>query len=97
MFELSSLRFSVESYIHSVSAMVADVEAAHAALNRCQIPDWKGQAKRRYDAARDEASQTMYRTQQSLHDLLACASAALRAIEDQHVRQVSGLDLTGVR
>ena len=97
MFELSSLRFSVESYIHSVSVMVADVEAAHAAVNRCQILDWKGQVKRRYDAAREEASQTMYRTQQSLHDLLACASAALRAIEDQHARQVSGLDLTGVR
>lgn len=97
MFELSSLRFSVESYIHSVSAMVADVEAAHAAVNRCQIPDWKGQAKRRYDAARDEASQAMYRTQQSLHHLLACASAALRAIEDQNMRQMSGLELTGVR
>ena len=97
MHALNDLRISVECYIHMLYGMESDVTAAHAAVNRCQIPDWKGKAKHRYESARDEASLIMHGAGASLKDVQACAAAALAAINEQRIRLGIGLDLTGVQ
>lgn len=96
MHELDDLRVSVKSYINLLAGIEAEVDKGQLAVIRCQIPDWKGKAKHRYESARDEASRIIHSVGRDLNDVQACAAAVEQAIERAQAQRAAALKPTGV-